>query len=87
MHDPRDSEDMPTAGWLLNIKDLAHREALGGSSSFDAYRADLCTFWKYGGAHCWPCGIDWSTVMRRRRAGDGDPSRIQVVRTPPGYMS
>ena len=51
MHDSRDSEDMPASGWLLNINNLAYREALGGSSSFDAYRVDLRTFWKHGGGH------------------------------------
>ena len=51
MHDSRDSEDMPTTGWFLNVNNLAYREALGGSSSFDAYRVDLRTFWKHGGGH------------------------------------
>jgi len=51
MHDSRDSEDMPTTGWLLNVNNLAYREGLGGSSSFDAYRVDLRTFWKHGGGH------------------------------------
>jgi hypothetical protein len=51
MHDSRDNEDMPTTGWFLNINNLAYREALGGSSSFDAYRVDLRTFWKHGGGH------------------------------------
>jgi hypothetical protein len=51
MHDSRDSEDMPTTGWLLNVNNLAYREALGGSASFDAYRADLRMFWKHGGGH------------------------------------
>ena len=31
MHDSRDSEDMPTTGWFLNINNLAYREALGGA--------------------------------------------------------
>ena len=35
MHDSRDNEDMPTTGWLLNVNNLAYREGLGGSSSFD----------------------------------------------------
>ena len=48
MHDSRDSEDMPTTGWLLNVNNLAYREALGGASSFDAYRVDLRTFWQHG---------------------------------------
>src|SRR4051812_25073212 len=51
MHDSRDNEDMPTTGWFLNVNNLAYREALGGSSSFDAYRLDLRTFWKHGGGH------------------------------------
>jgi hypothetical protein len=51
MHDSRDNEDMPAAGWFLNINNLAYREGLGGSSSFDAYRADLRLFWRHGGGH------------------------------------
>src|SRR4029453_5832347 len=51
LHDSRDNEDMPTRGWLLNVNNLAYREALGGSSSFDAYRVDVRTFWTHGGAH------------------------------------
>jgi len=51
MHDSRDNEDMPTTGWFLNLNNLAYREALGGSSSFDAYRVDLRLFWKHGGGH------------------------------------
>jgi hypothetical protein len=51
MHDSRDNEDMPTTGWFLNINNLAYREELGGSSSFDAYRVDVRTFWKHGGRH------------------------------------
>jgi hypothetical protein len=51
MHDSRDNEDIPTTGWFLNVNNLAYREAFGGSSSFDAYRLDLRTFWKHGGRH------------------------------------
>jgi hypothetical protein len=51
MHDSRDNPDMPTGGWYLNVNNLAYREALGGSSAFDAYRADLRTFWSHGGGH------------------------------------
>jgi len=51
MRDSRDSEDMPTTGWFLNVNNLAYREAFGGSSSFDAYRVDVRTFWTHGGAH------------------------------------
>jgi len=51
MHDSRDNEDMPTNGWVLNVNNLAYREALGGSSSFDAYRVDVRAFWKHGKGH------------------------------------
>jgi hypothetical protein len=51
MHDSRDNEDMPTTGWLLNVNNIAYREALGGAESFDAYRVDLKTFWKHGSGH------------------------------------
>ena len=51
MHDSRDNEDMPTKGWFLNVNNLAYREALGGSSSYDAYRVDVRAFWKHGGGH------------------------------------
>ena len=51
IHDSRDNEDMPTRGWFLNLNNLAYREALGGSASFDAYRADLRGFWRHGGGH------------------------------------
>jgi hypothetical protein len=51
MHDSRDNQDMATTGWLLNINNLAYREALGGAESFDAYRVDLRAFWKHGNGH------------------------------------
>jgi len=51
MHDTRDNDDMPTRGWYLNVNNLAYRESLGGSASFDAYRADLRAFWPHGGGH------------------------------------
>ena len=51
MHDSRDNEDMPVTGWFLNVNNLAYREALGGSASYDAYRVDLRTFWKHGSGH------------------------------------
>ena len=51
MHDSRDSLDMPTGGWYTNVNNLAYREALGGESSFDAYRADLRLFVRHGGRH------------------------------------
>jgi hypothetical protein len=51
MRDSRDSEDMPTRGWYLNLNNLAYREALGGATSSDTYRADLRAFWRHGVGH------------------------------------
>ena len=51
LHDSRDNEDMPARGWYLNLNNLAYREALGGASSSDAYRADLRGFWRHGRGH------------------------------------
>ena len=51
MHDSRDSEDMPTKGWYLNINNLAHRESFGGSANYDAYRADFKLFLPHGDGH------------------------------------
>ena len=84
MHDSRDSEDMPTTGWFLNVNNLAYREALGGSSSFDAYRVDLRTFWKHGGGHVLAVRqYNWLTQRCPIRcAGDRDPSRLQVRSVP-----
>ncbi len=48
MYDSRDNPDMPTGGWYLNVNNLAYREALGGSATFDAYRIDLRRFWSHG---------------------------------------
>jgi hypothetical protein len=51
MHDSRDSEDMPTRGWFANVNNLAYREALGGSASFNTYRADFRMFVPHGKRH------------------------------------
>ena len=51
MHDSRDNIDMPARGWYVNMNNLAYREALGGSNSFDAYRADTKLFLAHGGKH------------------------------------
>jgi hypothetical protein len=51
MYDSRDNPDMPTGGWYLNVNNLAYREALGGSATYDAYRVDLRGFWSHGRGH------------------------------------
>ena len=51
MRDSRDNQDMPTGGWYLNVNNLAYREALGGSSTFDSYRLDVRAFLRHGGGH------------------------------------
>jgi len=82
MHDSRDNEDMPTRGWLLNVNNLAYREALGGSSSFDAYRVDVRAFWTHGGGHVlavrqynWltsnaPAAADATVILRGYKLGE-----------------
>jgi len=51
MHDSRDDEDKPTRGWFANINNVAYREGLGGSATYDAYRADVRAFWPHGRGH------------------------------------
>ena len=81
MHDSRDNEDMPSRGWFLNLNNLAYREALGGSNSFDAYRADFKIFLPHGGGHVlafrqfnWltadaPAGGDATVILRGYKFG------------------
>jgi hypothetical protein len=82
MHDSRDNEDMPVKGWLLNVNNLAYRDALGGSVSYDAYRVDFRAFWNHGGRHVlavrqfnWfshdaPAAAQASVVMRGYKFGE-----------------
>jgi len=51
MHDSRDNPDMPLKGWYLNVNNFAYSEALGGSSTFDAYRVDGRLFLRHGRSH------------------------------------
>ena len=46
--DSRDSENMPTRGWLLSLNNMAYRESLGGEDDFDVYRVDLRYFIEHG---------------------------------------
>jgi hypothetical protein len=81
LHDSRDNDDMPSRGWFLNVNNLAYREAFGGSATFDAYRADLRTFWSHGGQHVlairqnnWfthdaPSAVQASVVLRGYKIG------------------
>ena len=47
-NDSRDSENMPTRGWLLNLNNMAFRESLGGDGDYDVYRADFRFFFPHG---------------------------------------
>src|SRR5262249_10691193 len=51
MHDSRDNQDMPTQGWLMNVNNVAYREWLGGSDTFDVYRLDFRAYWVHGDGH------------------------------------
>jgi hypothetical protein len=50
-HDSRDIETAPTRGWVLNINNLAFRDAFGGDEDFDTYRADYKSYWSHGAGH------------------------------------
>ena len=50
-HDSRDNENMPAHGWMLNANNVAYRDWIAGSDSFDVYRADLRVFVEEGGGH------------------------------------
>jgi hypothetical protein len=43
-HDSRDSQDMPSRGWYMNLNNVAYREWLGGDDTFDVYRLDFRYF-------------------------------------------
>lgn len=47
-NDSRDSENMPTQGWLLNFNNMAFRESLGGDNDYDVYRVDLRYYLAHG---------------------------------------
>ena len=47
-HDSRDVQDKPSRGWLLNLNNVAYREAIAGSQNFDVYRLDYRGFWTHG---------------------------------------
>jgi outer membrane protein assembly factor BamA len=47
-YDSRDSENLPTKGWLLNLNNMAYREALGGNDNFDVVRAEARYYWEHG---------------------------------------
>ena len=82
MHDSRDSQDMPTGGWYLNLNNFAYREAFGGSEEFDAYRLDWRGFWPHGGGHVlalrqynWltddaPSGAEAAVILRGYKMGE-----------------
>jgi hypothetical protein len=82
MHDSRDNQDMPTLGWYLNVNNFAYSEALGGASTFGAYRIDLRAFWSHWGGdvlafrqynwltHDAPSAAQASVVLRGYKFGE-----------------
>jgi len=48
LHDSRDVQDKPSKGWLLNLNNVAYREAISGDNNFDVYRLDYRHFWSHG---------------------------------------
>ena len=49
--DSRDSENMPTRGWLLNLNNMVYREWLGGQDEFEVYRVDIRYYMSHGEGH------------------------------------
>ena len=41
LHDSRDNEFSPAAGWYLNLNNVAYREWIAGQENFDVYRLDI----------------------------------------------
>lgn len=50
-YDSRDDQNSPSRGWFLDVNNLAYREGLGGSVSFDTYRLKLQYYWPHGAGH------------------------------------
>jgi outer membrane protein assembly factor BamA len=50
-NDSRDSETMPTHGWLFNLNNMAYREALGGDDDYDVVRLETKYFIANGNGH------------------------------------
>ena len=50
-YDSRDDQNSPSRGWFLDANNLAYREGLGGSVSFDSYRLKLQYYWPHGAGH------------------------------------
>jgi len=47
-YDSRDSENMPTQGWVVNVNNVAYRESLGGEEDFDMVRFEIRYFVPHG---------------------------------------
>lgn len=50
-YDSRDDQNSPARGVFLDANNLAYREDLGGSVSFDTYRLKLQYYWPHGSGH------------------------------------
>jgi len=50
-NDSRDSENMPTRGWLFNFNNIAFRESLGGDFDYDVYRLEFRYYMAHGKGH------------------------------------
>ena len=47
-YDSRDNENMPMAGWFVNLNNILYRESLGGDNNFDIYRAEARYYMGHG---------------------------------------
>ena len=55
-YDSRDNDFKPTQGWVASLNNLAYREALGGATDFDVYRADFRHYFPKGDGNVLPFG-------------------------------
>ena len=47
-YDSRDDENMPTRGWMVNLNNIAYREAFGGEEDFDTIRLESRYYLPHG---------------------------------------
>lgn len=57
-YDSRDSQSSPTSGLFIDLNNIAYRESLGGSVSFDVYRLGLKQYLSHGKGHVFVWRLD-----------------------------
>lgn len=62
-YDSRNNQNSPSAGLLVDLNNIAYREGLGGSVSFDVYRLRLKQYLSHGKGHVfvWNVNNHWTS--------------------------